>query len=271
MKKKNKKTFKYLYYLKVWFAIVMKSLSKSLAFRFEFASKIFRMILMVALQIILVKSLYSGTEYIKGWSIGEYYLLIGTFNFINYLSWGIFNINLWRLEEKIIKGEFDSLLLLPTGSVFSSAFSEFFLDDALGSLSGVVLIAYYFVGNWDSIIFINVIGYLLALVIAFIIWFNIHLFFSAVNFVAVKNGLMDLIKNLTRVGSFPIDIFTESLRFVLYSIFPVAFIAAVPSRILSGASKFDFLLLGLLVCVITTLIARNFWHYCIRSYTSSGG
>lgn len=260
-----------LYYLRVWIFIIKKSLSKSMAFRFEFASKLIRMILMVGIQILLVKSLYSGSQNIMNWSVDQYYLLLGTFNFINYLGWGIFNINLWRLEEKILKGEFDFLLLQPTGSIFSSAFNEFFLDDSLGSLSGIVLVGYYFYINFSNMTPLMILGYITSLFIGFIIWFNIHLFFSAVNFIAVKNGLMDLVKNLTRIGSFPIDIFSQNIRFALYSIFPIAFIAVVPSRILSGIIDVKYIILGIFVALITTFLTRRFWHSCIRSYTGSGG
>ncbi len=270
------KLFKWLakfpfYYFRVWISVVNKSLSKSMSNQFEFASKLVRMVLIVALQILLVQSLYAGTEYVKGWSMSEYYLLLGTFNFVNYLSWGIFNINFWRIEEKILKGEFDFLLLLPTGSIFSASMSEFFLDDAIGSLSGVVLIGYYLVTNPASITLSSVVGYLVAILIGFIVWFCIHLAVAAVNFLSVKNGLMELIKSLTRLGSFPIDIFSEVVRYVLYSIFPVAFIAAVPSRILSGAFDWSYIVLGFLVSLILLIISRSFWHYCIRFYTSSGG
>lgn len=263
--------YNFIYYVRVWFAIVKKSLNKSMAFQFEFASKLLRMLLIVFLQVILVQSLYSGTEYIKGWSIDEYYLLLGTFNFVNYLGWGIFNINLWRLEERILKGEFDFLLLLPTGSIFSASMNEFFLDDAIGSVSGIVLIVYYLVRHSSSISIANIGMYGAAIIIAFVIWFSMHLFFAAVNFLAVKNGLMDLIKNLSRVGSFPIDIFSQSIRLLLYSIFPIAFIAAVPSRLLSGAFSLNYLIFGFVIAVLGYVLTRKFWYYCIRSYTSSGG
>lgn len=271
MNSKRQLSHNIIYFLRVYFMIVKKSLNKSMAFQFEFASKIVRMILIVLLQIILIRSLYSGTSNIQGWSIEEYYLLLGTFNFVNYLGWGIFNINLWRLEEKILKGEFDFLLLLPTGSIFSASMTEFFLDDAIGSLSGVILIIYYIVVSSGSLTFPMVVMYLAAVMIAFVLWFSIHLTFAAVNFIAVKNGLMDLVKNLSRIGSFPIDIFSQSIRLLLYSIFPIAFIAAVPSRLLSGVISYEYLLLGVAVSIVSLFLTRRFWHFCIRSYTSSGG
>ena len=259
------------YYISVWRAIMRKSLSKSIAYRFELLSRIVRMVMLVGLQLILVQSLYAGTNQIAGWRVEEYYLLIGIYNAVNSLSWGIFNVNLWRLEEKVLKGQFDFYLLYPTNSVFSAAFIEFFPDDAIGAIAGFILIAYYFILNLSSITFVGVMIGLLFIIASFFIWFAMHLTISSLNFIAPKNGLMELLKSLSRMASMPPDIFSASIRTALFTIFPVAFIAAVPAKAISGVYSLQSAVTVVAITVISLLTAFVVWNTSIRSYTSAGG
>ena len=260
-----------IYYTKVWYQIFKKSMSKSMAYRFEYLSKFVRMLLVLFIQLVLVNSLYSQTDFIEGWSIEDYYLLLGIYNFINYMSWGLFNVNLWRIEERVVKGEFDFLLLYPSGSIFSASFNEFFLDDAISSISGLILIIYYFANHWNEITFVAFVGFLLVVIFGMVIWYSIHLGAAAMNFISVRNGFMNLTKGLTRTASFPIDIFGTYLRFFMYTIFPVAFIAAVPVRVLTGVFSWEFVLFAGVAAIVSLFVARGVWRFSLRSYTSAGG
>ena len=268
---KKNETILPFYWLKVWWAVFKTSMSKNSIYKVELIFKFVRMLMVIVIQLILVKSIYSSSKEVVGWSLDQYYLLLGIYNVVNYLSWGIFNVNFWRTEEKVLKGEYDFLLLYPTGSIFSTSFMEFFPDDAISSLSGFILIGYYFFRNWSEITVNGVLMMLVAMVAAFIIWYAIYLFVTAFNFISVKNGLLEFTKSLTRVGSFPSDIFSGTARVVFHTVFPVALIAAVPSRLLTldygwlEVGYTWFIALALLSVVVL------FWRWAIKSYTSMGG
>lgn len=261
----------FTYYLRVWGVIFRKSLSKSVAYRFDLISRVVRTLMILGIQLILVQAIYAGTDSVAGWAIEDYYLLLGIFNFVNYISWGLFSVNLWRLEEKVVKGEFDFLLLSPSGSIFTTAFNEFFLDDAIASISGILLIVYYFINFGEGITLVAVLGGLVAVLAAFVIWFSLHLAVAAFNFVILKNGLLDMLKSFTRIGSFPPDIFSQNIRIMLYTLFPVALIAAVPTRILTGVYSWPVVLYTVLIAVISLTISVTIWKWSLRSYTSAEG
>lgn len=262
----------YLIYLtRVWWAIFKKSLNKSLSYRTEVLTRLFRTVLVIFTQLVLIQSIYYGGDTIAGWDIYDYYLLVGIFNFVNYFSWGLFNINLWRLEEKILKGEFDFQLLYPTGSVFAGSLIEFHLDDALASLSGILFIAYYVLANGAQLTPVSVVLGVLAIIAAFIMWYSIHLTVASINFLSVKNGLLDLTKSLTRIGSFPIDIFPPNYKFVFYTIFPIAFIASVPARVFTGLYSVEFVIGSFGLALIMLNVAIRIWNLSIKRYTSFGG
>ena len=105
-------------------------------------------------------------------------------------------------------------------------------------------------------------------------FFYVHIrggFITAFNFISVKNGLLELTKSVSRIGSFPPDIFKENARIILYSIFPIALIAAVPTKLLTLDYSWTMVVYTWMVAAISLTIAVLFWKRAIRSYTSSGG
>lgn len=260
-----------MYYIRVWINIVKKSLGKNLTYRFEFLSKVVRMFFLLSIQILVIRAIYQNTDSIAGWDISDYYLLLGIYNLVNYVSWGVFNVNLWRIEEKVLRGKFDFLLLYPTGSIFAAAFSEFFLDDSIAAVSGLALIVYYIINNYTTLTVMAVIGGIIAICASFVIWFSLHLAVASFNFVSPKNGFMDLLHSFSRTASVPVDIFSDVAKYVMFSIFPVAFIAVVPARILSGVYSPSFVVFSCLIALLGLILSTTIWRATIKSYTSAGG
>lgn len=263
------KTIKY--YFKVWLTTLKLSLSKATTFRIEVIVRILRGIMLVAIQIIFIKAVIGNGDNIGGWSEDQMYLLSGVFNMINYFSWAFFAINHWRIEEKILKGEFDVLLLKPMSSIFSVSFPDFFIDEAMTAISGLMLIVYYFVRNIEMLTFTNIFFGLISIVCAFLVWFSLELIFASFDFIQLKNGLREIKKNLTNVGRFPLEIWSPNAQFIFYTLFPIAFVSVVPAGILTGMYDWKFLLLSILVSCSMLLISRKVWNYSLTKYSGQGG
>lgn len=260
-----------IYYIRVWFTIIKKSLNLSLAYRTESISKLFRAIIIVGVQIILIQAVFGQSEFIVGWSIDEYYLLVGVFNVLNYIGWATYKVNLWRIEEKVIKGEFDFLLLQPSGSIFSAGFHEFFIDDAITAVSGLPFIIFYLYRHYTEITPFAILNFTIALIAAYLIWFSVDLAISSFNFLSVKNGLLDLSKKVFDISKYPIDIWGPKMQIVFYTVFPVAFFANVPVKLLTGVFTWKFTALSLIAAVVFFYTAKIIWHFSLRKYEGGGG
>lgn len=263
------KTIKY--YFKVWLATLRLSLSRAATFRIEVIMRILRGVMLVAIQVIFIKAVIGTGNTIAGWSEDEMYLLSGVFNTINYFSWSFFAINHWRIEEKILKGEFDFVLMKPMSSIFSASFPDFFIDEAMTAISGFILIIYYFVKNIEMLTLTNIVFGLIATVCAFLIWFSLELIFASFDFLALKNGLREIKKNLTNVGRFPIEIWNPTSQFIFFTFFPIAFVSAVPAGLMIGLFDYRFLILSIFISILFLLLARKFWYFAIKRYSSAGG
>lgn len=259
------------YYFKIWFTVLKLSMSRDLMYRFDFLLKVARTLMILGVQIFLVRALFIGTDEIAGLDTSTYYLLIGVFDFVIYLSWGIFTVNLWRMEERVLRGQFDYTLLYPSGSAFSSSFLEFHFDDAVSAFAGLILIIYYFFVNWSTLSFLNITMFLIALFLAFVIWYAIQLIVASTNLFMPKNGLYSLTKSISRAGSVPIGIFSTSGKVILFTLLPVALISILPTNLLAGIYSLKHLLLAILVVFIWLLVAKKVWFEAQKKYVSFGG
>ncbi|MCC7290150.1 ABC-2 family transporter protein [bacterium] len=262
------KTIKY--YLNVWWATFKLSLSKATTYRIEVVMRFLRGVMLVAIQIIFIQAVIGDSDNIAGWSEDQMYLLSGVFSFINYISWAFFAINHWRIEEKILKGEFDAVLMKPMSSIFSASFPDFFIDEAITAISGVFLILYYVARNFTTLTLEGTVFGVIAMICGFVVWFSLELIFASFDFLQVKNGLREIKKNLTNAGRFPLEIWNPNVRFVFYSLFPIAFVSTVPAGLIAGLFNWQYLVLSVLVTSVLFLVARTFWNLSIRNYASGG-
>lgn len=257
-------------YLKIWYATFILSMSKATTFKIEVIVRFIRGVMLVAIQIIFIKAVIGNTGNFAGWTEDQMYLLSGIFNFVNYISWAFFSTNLWRMEEKILKGEFDALLLKPMPSMYSAAFPEFFIDDAISGISGVLLVGYYIVKNFWVLSPLNYLYGFIAIMCAFLVWFSLEIIFASFDFLAIKNGLREIKQSVTNMARFPMEIWSPNIRIVFYTAFPIAFVSIVPSGLISGMLDWKYLVLEILASITIFLFARFIWNTSLKKYASGG-
>lgn len=267
---KPKESNKITYYARIWFTTFKHSLSKSTTYRLEVVARALRGIFLVVVQIVLINAVIGNEETFVGWRKEEMYLLAGVFNTVNYVSWSFFSINLWRMEEKILKGEFDFILTKPFSSIFGASFTEFFIDDLVSAVSGFMLIGYYVINNFGDITFINSIFFIISILCAFAIWFSFELIFASFDFIKVKNGLRELKKQLVGIGKYPVDIWGGNLKSIFFTFLPIAFVGSVPARVLQGYYDWRFVVLSVIISIIFVLLARVIWYKSLKKYSSVG-
>ena len=268
-KKTKKKTRGLSYYLKVWSRVFRSGMKRNYLYKIDIFVRILRTILVVGVQIFLLNVLFGKNELYVGWSKSEAYLVIGIWNLLNYLGWSIFSTNLLYLESKVIEGKFDYILLKPISSDWYASFSDFFITNFITAISGIILIVYYIIVEWGKISLVNVLVGLVAILVAFLIWYAIYLFFAAFTISNPRNGVLSIAKELLGLTKYPIDVFGESIKVVFYTVIPIAFLTTLPANIIIGRGKYEFILIGLGIGLILLLIAKLVWKMNVKKYSSA--
>lgn len=257
-----------IYYFKVWKRIFLGGLSRSYIYKEEVIIRLLRTLFVVFAQIIFLNVIFGDNEMYVGWSKSEAYLVLGLWNLINYSGWSFFGVNLVYLESKILDGRFDFILLKPISSSWFASFSDFFIYNFVTAISGLILIIYYFIVEWDSILLINVIFGIISVFLSLFIWYSIYLFFASFTISNPRNGYLSIAKELLGVTKYPVDIFGESFKIVFYTVIPIAFLTTVPSNILIGKFSPIYLVYSFVVGIILYIIAKETWKRNVRKYTS---
>lgn len=258
-------------YWRIWFLCLRASLKRGRVYKSEVVVRILRTLFILLTQLLMFSVVFGNQEYLAGWSRSEAYLVLGIWNVMNYMGWAFFGINLLELEKRVLEGDFDFVLLKPISSAWLVSFGEFSSHSAISALSGVVLIGYYFVANWATISWVNIVIGTFALGIGFIIWYAIYLLFASFTISVPRNGFLSIAKEILALTRYPTSIYTGAIQLVFYSLIPIAFIAVVPANFVIGRGQIVLLLLG--VCLAVAFLRFSFWVWKmnVRKYTSAGG
>jgi ABC-type uncharacterized transport system permease subunit len=254
------------YYIKIWIRLIKLSLKRARLYKTEIISRLIRGAMLFGLQALIVESLFIRTDLVAGVSRPEYYLIVGSYNIINYLGWAIFNVNIRRLQEKIIKGELDYPLTKPTGSLFEIVFGEFFIDDMLPIISGFIFVGFY-IAQASNINLMSVLLYVVALGLGFLIWLSLHLLIGALGFIFIGNAFLDVLTGLAKTASAPSSIWNR-YEILLYVILPTGLVSTFPAAVLNGTDKVVSWPIAVVVTVMGLAIAIAFWNFSLKRYES---
>jgi len=259
------------HYIKVWLVIVKASFRRSYVYRTEVLVRFVRTFFILGVQILLLNAVFGDNEIYVGWTKNEAYLVMGIWNFLNYMGWSLFGVNLFNLENKVINGEFDFYLLKPISSAWFASFCDFFIYNFVTVLSGLSLIGWYIYQEWGNLDYRNIILGVVAIFIALILWYGLYLLFASFTISNPRNGYLVVAKELLGITRYPIDIFGNTFQILFYTLLPIAFLTTVPAKTFMGEGSYIILVCGLLVGLATVIVGKNIWNRNIRNYVSSGG
>ncbi|MGI5897701.1 MAG: ABC transporter permease [Candidatus Dojkabacteria bacterium] len=257
------------YYWKVWIRVVKSSLKRSYFYKQEFFFQVLRTIYILLAQIVILSVLFSDSDMYVGWSRSEAYLVMGIWNLLNYVGWGLFGVNLLNLENKVVDGSLDYVLLKPISVAWLSSFADFFIYNFITSFSGVILISYYIIVNWSSLTFLNLFYGFLSLCIGMLIWYFVYLIFASFTISSPRNGLLAVAKEILGMSKYPVNIFGNVGTVLFYTIIPLAFLTTVPARFLIDSMSVSYIGCGIIVVVVLYMIAKILWRWNIRKYGSA--
>ncbi|MEI7990586.1 MAG: ABC-2 family transporter protein, partial [Chloroflexota bacterium] len=124
--------------LRLLSAFFKVNVQMALAYRVDTIVNILLEIFVLAWEIISLSIIFSNTQTLGGWNLGELVVLLGVFHLVNALM----NVLIWPNTEKfntsVRDGTFDYTLLQPAGSMFLVTFSRMVIwriwDLALGAV-----------------------------------------------------------------------------------------------------------------------------------------
>ena len=246
------------------------NLQMAMAYRADTLTNMFVNLMWLMWELLSLNIIFSNTESLAGWQMGDLLILLGVFRIVNMLMF----IMIWPATEKfntsIRDGSFDYVLLQPVPSLFVVSFSRLTiwrLWDLLLAL-GLIIVGFgqsaaafspVHLAAFAALAFsgIVIIYSLWVVLIALTFWFT-----KFDNNVTILHALMD-------AGRYPVMVYPVWLQVIITFIIPIAVATTVPVQALQGGLLL-WQIAGYLLIGLAAFVAANlFWRFGVRKYSGA--
>jgi ABC-2 type transport system permease protein len=211
---------------------------------------------------------YRGGYTFAGWTWQEALIVLGIFTFLQGISATFLIPNLNRIVEQVEKGTLDFVLLKPISSQFwlsTRIISPWGFPDLF--FGGLIII---YAGNQLNLqitdYIFGTIPIILGTIILYSLWFMLGA--TSIWFVKIYN-VTEVLRGLLEAGRYPMAAYPALYRVFFTFIVPVAFLTTIPAEAMLGRSQLPWLIGSLILAVALFLIAKYFWQFALRFYTSA--
>lgn len=255
-------------YLKVWLILCSSSFQSFFVSRVGsvlfLTGKILRFLFFLVFMILLV----SKTRVLAGYNIWEAVLFYLTFNLIDTITQMLFR-DVYRFRQLIISGSFDLILVKPVNVLFRSLFGWTDFLDSINIVPLIIMIIFV-AGKINNIHFGSALIYFLLIVNSLLIAMSFHIMVLALGILTteIDHAIM-IYRDLTSMGRFPIDIYTEPLRSFITFVIPVGILMSVPTKALLGILNATTILIAFAIGFSFFGVSLLLWRYSLKQYTSA--
>lgn len=256
-------------YWRVYRTFFVSSFARELEFRANFFAKVLQNMLWVGFFLLVLLVIYRNTTSVAGWGKGDAFILTATCFLMNAFAGALF-FSLTEIPSQVRLGTLDFVVTKPIDSQFWISGRRFNFDQIGTLFAGVVLV---WVGASMSDLtpsLAQVAAYLILTFCSLVVFyaFNLMLMTTGIWLVRVDN-LWVLSESVMQVARYPLDIYGSGLQRVFTYAIPLAFLATVPSRQLVKGLDWSMVGLGLVWAIGFLVLARVFWRFALRHYTSA--
>lgn len=228
-------------------------------------------ILEAILTILPLLLLFSFTDSLRGWSMGESIALSGLFRMAFALYMMLAGNGVASLSEDIEEGKLDMLLVRPVSPQLVVTFRYFSLPQVNNLAIGVLLLV---IGLAKSDLMFSLSGVTQAAALFLCGTVLIGCAISAGSYLAFRvttvSDLPWLLHDIMDMGRYPITFYPKGVRFFLTAIMPVAFVTTFPIDALRGNTSWGIVVLAVMFSIVALLGLRWWWDDNVKRYSSAG-
>lgn len=219
---------------------------------------------------LFVYLMLSKTGVLAGYSLEQTIIFFLTYNIIDSTSQLLFR-EVYRFRQLVISGELDSILVKPYHPFLKILVGGVDILDAFISLL-YIGIAIYFIFQLPTFSGIHLILYLALIFNALIIATSFHILVLSLGILTTEvDHTIMIYRDMTRLGTFPIDIYQQPIRFFFTFVVPIGIMISIPVKSLLNLLTFNWYVISFGFSLITLFLSLKLWDYALKKYQSWGG
>jgi len=255
-------------YFKIW--LKFTTIATQIAFTSRFGATVFIVakILRIIFFLLLLIFLTSKVKVIAGYSLWQIALFYATFNLIDSLT-QFFLREVYRFRSYVTMGYLDYILIKPFSALFRSLFGGSDLLDLPVIFLSVIFI-FIVAQRIENLSLVGMLLYILLVLNALLIAASFHIFVLSIGVLTteVDNTIM-LYRDLTQMGRVPVEIYKETISWIITFIIPVGIMVSFPTKALMGLLSPSSVFISFLTGLIFILLSFKFWRFSLSRYSSA--
>ena len=257
-------------YLRLLALFVRTELQFALEYRVNLVLELMQMVVVAGTSVAAVLILFSYTEVMNGWTLGQMVVLLGVYYVVQGAEELVFQPSFERFMQHVREGTLDFILLKPVSSQFMVSFRHFQTVQVLQVLLGVGIAGVGVARLTGTVTLTSALGFAVTLACGLVLIYALLLVLSTLAFWFVRvDNLLAIFWAFIDAARFPIDIYPGWLRLTMSTVVPVGIAVTIPAKAIAGL--LDLQTLGLVVVATGAawLVSRAFWKRGLRSYTGA--
>jgi ABC-2 type transport system permease protein len=245
-------------------------LQMALAYRTDTLVNILLNLMWLGWELLSISIIFSNTQTLGGWGIGELITLLGIFRLVNALMAALIWPNTEQFNRSVRDGTLDYTLLQPADSMFLVTFSRMVIWRAWDLVLAAVLIVTGIQMSGGGATALNLASFLLLSITGTLILYSLWIVMIAATFWFVKfDNNVTILQALLDTGRYPSSVYPAWLRIIVTFVIPVAVATTVPLQALRGELNGWQILLFVGVSAASFLLASRVWKAGVKKYSGA--
>ena len=256
--------------LKLLSAFFKVNVQMSLAYRADTVVNILLNLMWLGWELLSLNIIFSNTETLGGWGLGELIALLGVFRLVNTMMIALIWPNTEKFNQSIRDGSMDYTILQPVNSMFLVTFSRITVWRFWDLILAVVLIAVGVDMSAATTSAPQVLTFILLSLSGMIVIYSLWIVLIALTFWFVKfDNNVTILQALMDAGRYPATVYPAWLRVIVTFIIPIAVATTVPLQALRGELTVPQIGIFLAVSVVGFAIASQVWKAGLKQYSGA--
>ncbi len=251
-------------------AFIKVNVQMEVAYRFDTVVNILLNLMWLGWELLGISIIFSNTNSLGGWGIGELIALLGVFRLVNALMAALIWPNTEKFNNSVRDGSLDYTFLQPANSMFLITFSRMVIWRVWDLALGTVLIIVGIRLSGGGAAPFNLASFLFLAISGSVILYSLWIVLIAATFWFVKfDNNVTILQALLDTGRYPATVYPTWLRLIVTFLIPIAVATTVPLQALRGDLTPGQILLFLGVGAASFLVASRIWKAGVKKYSGA--
>lgn len=262
-----KKLKRFTYYIQIWWVMSKNSFiawlnQGKLLFLF-LVGKLIRFILFLIFLYFILK----GANTLVGYNTQQVIFFFLTFNLIDILAQFLFR-SVYSFKSLLISGDFDLILVKPLNALFRALMGGADIIDLI--TIPPLIIAIIYMARFFQPSLMEIFLYIFLIANGLLIAAAFHIATLSIGIVTMEiDNTIQIYRDLTNLGRFPIEVYKQPLRGILTYLIPVGIMISFPAKVLMGIFSPVGVLISLGVGYLCISLSLIIWKKSLKSYSSA--